>query len=70
MVLIRLQQRNELAAHLSRSGQFLFGTLYAGVGLVAGWLVVAALLSVPLTHMATAVLAKRCENVGLVAQGR
>jgi len=57
-------------AILVLAGQFLFGNLYAAAGLVAGWLVVAALLSLPLTHMAAALLAKRRENVSLVAQGR
>ena len=56
-------------AILVLAGQFLWGNLYAGVGLVAGWVVVAALLSLPLTHMAAALLAKRRENVSLVAQG-
>ena len=56
-------------AILVLAGQFLWGNLYAGVGLVAGWMVVAALLSFPLTHMAAALLTKRRENVSLVAQG-
>lgn len=57
-------------AILLLAGQSLFGSLYAGTVLVAGWLVVAGLLSFPLTQLATAVLVKRSENVGLAAQGR
>ncbi len=56
-------------AILVLAGQFLWGNLYAGVGLVAGWVVVAALLSFPLTHMAAALLARRREHLGLVAHG-
>ncbi len=52
------------------AGQFLWGNLYAGVALVAGWVVVTALLTFPLTHMAAALLARRREQVGLVAQIR
>ncbi len=57
-------------AILVLAGQFLWGNLYAGTGLVAGWAVVATLLAFPLTHMAAALLAKRRENVALEAQGR
>lgn len=57
-------------AILVLAGQFLWGNLYAGVALVAGWVVVAALLTFPLTHMAAALLARRREQVGLVAQIR
>jgi O-antigen/teichoic acid export membrane protein len=57
-------------AILVLAGQSLFGSPYAGAGLVAAWLMVAALLSLPLTHMAGALLAKRRENISLVAQGR
>ncbi len=55
---------------LMLAGQFLWGNLYAGVALVAGWVVVAALLTFPLTQMAAALLARRREQVGLVAQIR
>ena len=57
-------------AILVLAGQFRWGNLYAGVGLVAGWVVVATLLAFPLTHMAAALLARRREHVGLVAQIR
>jgi hypothetical protein len=48
----------------------LFGGLYISVVLVAAWVAVAAALSFPLTQLATSLLARRRENVAMVAQGR
>jgi hypothetical protein len=52
------------------AGQFLFGNLYAGLGLLAGWLMLAAALSYFLTHLAATLLGRRRENISLIAQGR
>ncbi len=57
-------------AILALAGQFLFGSWLGGLGLMAAWVVIAALVCVPLLHLAAGILGKRRENLALVAQGR